>query len=172
MFSLHLCSFKAFTLLAVTLLSKPITAAPHHAALVHRHVSPAHSLITLGPESLAKRAPPPKIGDLLRFSDEKLKATAQTCSSGPWQLPLNDGVPNPVDVAKPEQLDLFQRPESTSNQVTLNNYCSYDLYWFHFNPAGEVDHGFLPAGGSVSRPLTGSVMKVSKENADDPRSTR
>jgi hypothetical protein len=140
-----------------------IAAAPHNRPHSHRHTSPTHSLTTLGPSSLARRDPPLNIGNLPRLSDENLNAISQTCAFGASELPLNPGVPNPVDIPRAEQLSLFPRPNSTPDTLTLHNYCAYELYWSHYNgPAGEHDRGVLPAGGEIRRPLDGTVMKVSK----------
>jgi len=164
---LRACSPIATALLALLLLPRPVTAVPHNHGHkhVHRHVSPANDLITLGPESLARRDTPLNTGDLPRFSDKKLLETAHSCLTGPQELPLNDGVPNPVDITTIEQLNVFSRPESVAGTVTMHNYCGYDLWWFHYSDNGEIEHGHLPAGGTVAKPAVGSVMKVTKTNA-------
>ncbi|KAI4937489.1 uncharacterized protein J4E92_002220 [Alternaria infectoria] len=160
---LRACSPIATALVALLLLPRPVTAVPHNHGHkhVHRHVSSANDLITLGPESLARRDTSLNVGDLPRYSEEDLIKHASTCARGPEQLPLNPGVPRPVEITKIPELDLFPPPESVPGILTMHNYCGYDLYWFHFHDT-EFEHGSLPAGGTEARPLAGKVMKVSK----------
>lgn len=129
---------------------------------MYRHVSPANDLITLGLESLARRDMPVKLGDQERMNEAEVAKMAAGCNSGDW--PLDDSVPMPIEKAG-TQLDLFPRPESTPNALTMYNYCSYDLYFVHYNEGGvfeDKDGTKLAAGSSISRALTGTVMKVYK----------
>ena len=162
---LRACSPIATALLALLLLPRPVTAVPHNHGHkhVHRHVSPANDLITLGPKSLARRDTPVNLGDQERMEEGKVAEMAAGCFSGNW--PLDDSVPMPIK-GPGTQLNLFSRPESTPNILTMYNYCPYDLYFVHHGENGIVigDDGgtTLSAGASVSRGLTGTVIKVYK----------
>lgn len=157
----------ATALLALLLLPRPVTAVPHNHGHkhMHRHVSSTNDPITLGPESLARRDTPVNLGDQERMDKEAVETMRikPKCDPGDW--PLASGVPMPIkESGPPAQLDFFPIPESTPNALTMHNYCSYDLY---FNGGAPEDSAGtkLAAGGSVSRPLTGSVMKVSKSKS-------
>ncbi|KAI4933046.1 hypothetical protein J4E85_003449 [Alternaria conjuncta] len=161
---LRACSPIATALLALLLLRKPVTAVPHNHGHkhVHRHVSSANDLITLGPESLARRDTPVKLGDQERMKEAEVAGMAAGCFSGNW--PLDESVPMPI-VDPGDQLNLFPRPESKPNTLTMYNYCPYDLYFEHWNAGGPFEDkggSKLAAGASVSRGLTGTVIKVFK----------
>ena len=126
---LRACSPIATALLALLLLPRPVAAVPHNHGHkhMHRHVSSTDDPITLGPESLARRDTALNIGDLPRLDPEELEAVAHSCSTGPEELPLNQGVPRPVKITTVTQLDVFPRPESVGGMLTMHNYCGYDL---------------------------------------------
>ena len=166
---LRACSPIATALIALLLLPRPVTAVPHNHGHkhMHRHVSSGNDLITLGPESLARRDAPLKLGDQQRMSKEDVEKMMKkgACDMGDWPLPSS--VPLPVVDEDSAQLNLFARPESsTPNTLTMYNYCPYDLYFVHVKEYGVVledgEGTTLPAGGSASRTLAGTTMKVSK----------
>jgi len=175
---LRACSPIATALIALLLLPRPVTAVPHNHGHkhMHRHVSSTNDLITLGPKTLARRDTSLNIGDLPRYDPDELKAVAHSCSTGPAELPLNQGVPRPVKITTVPQLDVFPRPESVGGMLTMHNYCGYDLYWSHVNGKKVLsdpedtkvfETGHLPAGGTETRPLAGDNMKVSKTASGD-----
>lgn len=63
------------------------------------------------------------------------------------------------------QLDLFPRPESTPETLTINNYCDYELHYEHFDGASKTDTGVISAGGVFTSPLSGTVLKAYKTEA-------
>jgi hypothetical protein len=94
-----------------------------------------------------------------------------TCPwSIPWPLP---DTPNPTvdDVAIP-QLELFPRPQTTANTLTIYNFCDYDL-WFEPHIGNTLEAtGHIPAGGKLDRPFemapegSGVNLKVTKTEGD------
>jgi hypothetical protein len=85
-----------------------------------------------------------------------------------WPLPASaDGVLMPMPVVDNltwTQLSLFARPESTPSKLTVMNYCSYDLYFEHWNEAVKLSSGVIASGGSCKEAIAGTVMKVGKDS--------
>jgi hypothetical protein len=72
-----------------------------------------------------------------------------------------------LDHTEIPQASLFARPESTPGMLDVHNYCSYDLHYEHLG--GVPGQRVLPAGGSISEPAVGTVMKVNKvQGLDQP----
>ncbi|UPX15056.1 uncharacterized protein EKO05_0005520 [Ascochyta rabiei] len=92
----------------------------------------------------------------------------------PWKIhwPLPDTPMPTVDNVDIPQLSLFPRPDSTSNTLTIYNFCDYDLFFEPHvgNTLAEIGH--IPAGGKLDRPFesapegSGINLKVSKTEGD------
>lgn len=98
---------------------------------------------------------------LERMSTSDVEAIYKTCWNGQLKWPLPN-TPNPVVDKVAPQLSIFSLPASKADTLIVHNYCSYDLYFNHFNGGNSLESGKLAARDSIERPLSGTVMKVSK----------
>jgi hypothetical protein len=150
---------------AILLSSAVVSAAPH--VFVRDNTNP-----TIGGtnSTTGGTAPTTKGADsvLERVASWSIPATCPW--SIPWPLP---DTPNPTvdDVAIP-QLELFPRPQSTANTLTIYNFCDYDL-WFEPHIGNTLEAiGHIPAGGKLDRPFemapegSGVNLKVTKTEGD------
>lgn len=130
-----------------------VAAAPHSAQYgAHRARHAASTTPTVTPRDT--------LGSMQRMSTAEVDAIYKTCWNGALEWPLPN-TPNPViDVVSP-QLEIFERPTSTPNTLTVHNYCDYDIHFVHFN-GGNPETGCLTAKTSIDRPLQGTVFKASK----------
>ncbi|KAF1847053.1 uncharacterized protein K460DRAFT_52514 [Cucurbitaria berberidis CBS 394.84] len=104
-----------------------------------------------------------KSGDttLQRMSSSDVSAIYKTCWNGQLQWPL-PGMPNPCLDVVAAQLNIFPLPITKPDTLTVHNYCSYNIYFNHFQGANMLESGNIAAGAKIDRPLFGSVLKVSK----------
>jgi ElaB/YqjD/DUF883 family membrane-anchored ribosome-binding protein len=95
-------------------------------------------------------------------------------SSCPWSIPWPlPNTPNPtIDNVDIPQLEIFPRPKSTPNTLTIYNFCDYDL-WFEPHIGNVLEKtGHIPAGGKLDRPFemapegSGVNLKVTKKEGD------
>ncbi|KAI8931938.1 hypothetical protein NX059_010839 [Plenodomus lindquistii] len=128
-------------LLPTLLFSLLVLAAPH-GHLQHRQAMPKRN-------GLISAA---------RMSVEEVKSIYTTCWGG--AIPFPERMPSPDVVA--EQLDVFTKPANTPDHLAVKNYCSYPIYYKHFDGSANPAQSVLEAGASISRPLTGTVFKASK----------
>lgn len=115
------------------------------------------------PKPSNDKASTKNIGDsvLERMSSSDVDAIYKTCWNGLIQWPLPN-TPNPVVDVEAPQLSIFPIPATKPDTLTVHNYCSYDIYFNHFNEGALLETGKLAAGKSLDRPLTGTVLKASK----------
>lgn len=77
-----------------------------------------------------------------------------------------------LDDVEIPQLDIFPRPVTLADTMTVYNFCDYDLWLQPYigSQIGSVEH--IPAGGQLARPFSaadrdiGISLKVSKAEAD------
>ncbi|KAH8725777.1 hypothetical protein GQ44DRAFT_202875 [Phaeosphaeriaceae sp. PMI808] len=95
-----------------------------------------------------------------RMSTAEVDASRATCWQGkiPWPL-LN--TPLPMKDVLSKQLEIYNRPQATSGQLTVHNYCSYPIYYTHMDAQVHT----LAAGTNIAEPLTKTVFKASKSQS-------
>ncbi|KAH7371048.1 hypothetical protein BKA66DRAFT_573224 [Pyrenochaeta sp. MPI-SDFR-AT-0127] len=98
---------------------------------------------------------------LPRMSSGEVDAIYKTCWNGQIKWPL-PGTPNPVVDEVTPQLSIFPLPSTKPDTLIVHNYCSYDIYFNHFNGAHSLETGHIAGGASIERPLSGTVLKASK----------
>jgi len=84
----------------------------------------------------------------------------EKCYNGtriPW--PQND-LPPPLADKPIQQLNIFKKPETAPNTLTIHNYCNYPIYYEHL---GVIQtEGLIKPHDTFTSPLSGTVVKASK----------
>jgi hypothetical protein len=83
----------------------------------------------------------------------------ESCWHGTIPWPQND-LPTPLADKPSKELNIYKKPATTPGQLTVHNYCDYDIHYQHLPDI--LDARVLKAGATFTSPLDGTVWKGSK----------